>query len=196
MPFRPYCFIVCDAHERPQVLRRQRQFPGEVLRLGNVAWEPVAEVKDATLFTSAAEAKQALRTYPAYSQENQALHVGWLTVGSPFSRPSLTTESTTEIEEALARHGFALEHTGGNCCAYIKREPDGFQTWIGDGDFGVPTDLGDSVEIWEGTQADCDAGNGYSLTGYVLDDVLRALCNPSTEYALLSLRLLNGLHHS
>lgn len=38
-----------------------------------------------------------------------------------------------QIAVALAKHGFAAEHTGGNCMAYVRAESDG-ETMITEGD--------------------------------------------------------------
>lgn len=95
-------------------------------------------------------------------------------------------------ENKLRQHGFTLQPVGGNCVAFIRREPDGMETWLSDGDGSVPSALDDAVVIWEGV-ADADE-EGVTLTGYSLRDVLQALDNPSDEYVLLSLRLFNNLH--
>lgn len=97
------------------------------------------------------------------------------------------------IEDKLNQHGFTLQPVGGNCVAYIRKEPYGEETWLSDGDGSVPSSPDDPVVIWE-CLPDELGDVGCSITGYTLRDVLRALDNPSDEYVLLSLRLFNKLH--
>lgn len=92
------------------------------------------------------------------------------------------------LEARLNRHGFFLEHTGGNCTAYISRE-GGFETWLSTGDCLAPVRLAQKVWIWEGELA--TGAEGDSVRAYRMVDVLAALDNPKTEYCSLSLRLEN-----
>lgn len=100
------------------------------------------------------------------------------------------------LETRLNRHGFFLEHTGGNCTAYIRRE-ETFETVLTDGDFSAPTDLSERVLIWEGDPdavGDCYTMQEYISKDFTLRQILAALESRETEYCSLRLRLENGYH--
>lgn len=106
----------------------------------------------------------------------------------------------TGSQRELAKFGYLLEPTGGNCTALIHTEPhaDDCQEWVmtsitsAENELSAPERMGEIVLV-----AECPVGpDGYHgepeyTNGYTLADVITALNAKGDEYTLLSLRLAN-----
>ena len=51
------------------------------------------------------------------------------------------------LSNALRALGFVREGTGGGCTAWIRRDADGDETYITDGDLSAPNKLDDPCEV-------------------------------------------------
>jgi hypothetical protein len=96
----------------------------------------------------------------------------------------------------MAKHGFKLENTGGNCTAFIRNDGQIEEIVTRWNDPSHPTKLSEKVIIGTyeiGTDGE-PINNDDMATGYTFGDVLKALDNPSEEYFLLDQRLYNNFH--
>ena len=113
-----------------------------------------------------------------------------------FLPAETSTENLGIIRLILGPYGFYLEHTGRYSSAFIRRLPDGTETWISDGDANVPSYWAQEVMIWEGTQQDADAVRGEFAEGFTLAEVLAALNHPDDTINSLIDRLHKKLHRA
>lgn len=91
----------------------------------------------------------------------------------------------------MAKHGFTVRSTGGNCTAYVRDHGD-MSEWVTlYDDPSIPTARRDKVRITEVMEDDTEAN---VETGYTFGQVLDALEYSSDECVLLAMRLDNGFH--
>lgn len=120
--------------------------------------------------------------------------------------PELPCGGITLLPSAILHPLFAaefhLEHTGGNCTAFVrhlfaynretgKREmTEEFEMITLADDPSIPTELSDKVSI--GYYGDDPFEASWEIRDYTLGDVIAALSDPAVnEYSLLILRVLN-----
>jgi hypothetical protein len=93
----------------------------------------------------------------------------------------------------MARHGFELQGTGGNCTALVRVSPDGeIEELITlQQESAAPEAITDLVHV--STNNRIDGVQDDHPTPARMCEIVAALEDPSEEYALLDLRLQNGI---
>lgn len=104
------------------------------------------------------------------------------------------------VSQRLQRHGFKRVNLGGNTSAWERDDGEIVERIYGDEDGMIlaraPDSLFEPVHVLTGEREEVEGGEEMDdVSGYVLDDVLRALEYKSDEYYLLDLRLANFIRH-